>query len=121
MNTPPLAETKSAARVGSRAASVVSLGNRRERHERDRSVTFKVKGRPTKAVIPKLPTAGEGYGPTGVIIDFALARERGHVAQAHKKPRREFDTNFTLTDCLMAAYVMASVAFYPSLVWFLLP
>jgi hypothetical protein len=72
----------------------------------------------TNAVIPELPTAteerGGGLAPLGVIIDFATARSRG-VAQAQEKLSNEIDT---LTDWMMLAYVVASVAFYPALIWF---
>jgi hypothetical protein len=53
-----------------------------------------------------------------MIINFAHARESAHAAQAHKKLSNGTDADFTLTDCLMAAYISASVMFYPALVWF---
>jgi hypothetical protein len=72
--------------------------------------------RARKAAMPKLPTAG--LAPTCEIIDFASARNRGHRTQA--KLSDETETNPTLTDWLMVAYLMASMAFYPALVWFFL-
>lgn len=55
-----------------------------------------------------------------MIINFAPARQRAYAAQAHKKLSNGNDANFTLTDCLMVAYLSASVTFYPALVWFFL-
>ena len=72
--------------------------------------------------MPKLPTAAERGGErlalTCEIIDFAPVRNRGHRTQA--KLSGETESNPTLTDWLVVAYLMASVAFYPTLVWFFL-
>jgi hypothetical protein len=57
-----------------------------------------------------------------VIIDFVRARNRSHVAQVHQELSKERETRltFTLSDCVMLAYVVAAAAFYAAVAWFLL-
>jgi hypothetical protein len=124
MSMQPLSQAKSAARSGPESANLVWLGGRGRRNA-NRPVIFKEEGSSRKAVTPKLLTTGErpGSGPPGpacVTINFAPAPGSGHGAQVHENLSNRSETNLTLADCVTAAYVMASVVFYPTIVWFLL-
>jgi hypothetical protein len=121
MSMQPLSQAKSAAPLGSESANPVWLGRRGRL--KARPLIFNEDGWSRKAVTPKLLAAGEGNGsgppgPARLIINLAPARGRGHAAQVHEKPSNRGETNLTLADCVAAAYVLASVAFYPAIVWF---
>jgi hypothetical protein len=125
MSIQPLSQAKSAAPLGSESADPVWLGRRGRLNAKDRPLIFNKDGWSRKAVTPKLLAAGEGPGsgapgPARLIINLAPARGRGHAAQVHEKPSNRGETNLTLADCVAAAYVLASVAFYPATVWFFL-
>ena len=77
------------------------------------------------AAVLKLPKVAQGRDNNRpvrrcVIIDLARARNRGQAAKTHKAPSNDIETNLTLTDWGVLAYAIASVSFYPALVWFLL-
>jgi hypothetical protein len=114
VSTHPLASMIQVPKSGTNSAKLLPLANFTRRHANQ--------VRATKAVMSKRPTAAEGGGErpalTCEIIDFAAARNRGHRTQA--KLGNETESNPTLTDRLVVVYLMASVAFYPTLVWFLL-
>ena len=114
MSTHPLASMTQDTKSGTNSAMLLPLTNFTRRHANE--------VRATKAAMPKLPTAAAGGGErlalTCEIIDFAPARNTGHRTRA--KLSGEAESNPTLTDWLVVAHLMASVAFYPTLVWFLL-
>jgi len=125
MSMHPLSETRFAARSDSKSGNLIWLGKRGQRNAKERPAGFKGEGCSRKAVIPKFLTAGEvrgdvPLGPPCVIINFALAGRSGRATQARDKLLNEIGSNLTLTDCVVVAYLMASVAFYPAVVWLLL-
>jgi len=116
MGTHFLASMVRGTNSGTNSAKLLPLGNLARRHANE--------VRATKAAVPNFPIAAGGGGERPVltceIIDFASARNRGHRGQAEAELSEETESNPTLTDWLVVAYLMASVAFYPALVWFLL-
>ena len=114
MGTHFLASMVRGTNSGTNSAKLLPLGNLARRHANE--------VRATKAAVPNFPIAAGGGGERPVltceIIDFASARNRGHRTQV--KLSGETESNPTLTDWLVMAYLMASVAFYPTLVWFFL-
>jgi hypothetical protein len=79
-------------------------------------------GKPPSAVIRPLSAVAKecADGRLGIkIIDFAHAHNGAQATQVYEELSYESKTSLTLTDCVVIAYVLASVAFYSALVWFL--
>jgi hypothetical protein len=76
------------------------------------------------AAVPKLPTVGrkrdsDRLASRCVIIELERVRKRGHAVRAHEAVSNENETNLTLIDWALIGYAIASAAFYPAMVWFL--
>jgi hypothetical protein len=76
--------------------------------------------RSSKKVMPPPSAATEGstsgsFGPMGVIIDFVHAHRGVHAARGHKYRSDENETGLTIADYAAIAYVVMSIAFYPTL------
>jgi hypothetical protein len=77
------------------------------------------------AAVPKLPTVGQKrdsdrLASRCVIIELERVRKRGHAARAHEAVSNENETNLTLIDWAVVGYAIASLTFYPAMVWFLI-
>ena len=119
MHRPTLTVEKAAdtAQVDSNSAKVVPLGKRDRRVAKFKFNTFSNRERSTYALRPRSLKASRGPDGgrlQGRIIDFARQRQSAHIGE-----KSSSETSLTLVDWLAVAFLVASVAFYPVLVWYL--